>query len=464
MYETVLYTIMEIQGSTQRIAESALRQAVTDPESFEPGHVQRFVRFFEHGDQTVRLTASWTLGLIVSASPETVAGSVKPLAKLLESTPKATHPDIVRTLGYIETVYPKLVRETLEELELSDDAYKKRVISAVDGYEPSGEGKVEMTVGPATEYEGLGAVAPETNTTSRPKRNQHQQPTRPPTNPPPTPPPINARRDAFEPVATRGTGSHVKLWQVTYDTDTDTHTALFKQVRHPAPPAFDTAFTETLDDWQAVDDHDAIVPVVSYGTIPKPWFVVEYQEGRRLSERMGSVGVREACWIIDRLVDAVVSAHSAGVLHGGISPRHVIFSRTYEDNTWEYPKLSNWGIPRLLCQLTALPMGVPPRYAAPEQIESEQFGDVDASTDIYHLGVIVYELLAGRVPFEGHPGVVLRKITTHEPPPPSYYNSAIPESVDIVVRKALRKSKLYRYNTAQDFQTELRDAIGGATP
>ena len=453
---------MDIQGSTQRIAESALRQAVTDPESFEAGHVQRFVRFFQHGDKTVRLTASWALGLIVSANPAVVTGSIEQLASLLESEPKSSHDEIIRALGYIETEHPRLVKDAIAELDLSGNTYKKRVISALDGYEPSGEGNVEMSVGPASEYEGLGAVAPEVNTANRQTTTQ-QQPHRPPTEPPPTPPPIDVRRGEFEPVASQGAGSHVELWQVTYETGAGTHTALLKQLRHAAPPAFDTEFTETLTAWQGVDDHDAIVPVISHGTIPKPWFVVEYQEGQRLSERLGSVGGRESRWIIDRLVDAVVAAHAAGVLHGGLTPRHVIFSRTYEDDTWEYPKLSNWGIPPLLAELTALPMGVPPRYAAPEQVDSEQFGGIDASTDIYHLGLLIYELLAGRLPFEGHPGVLLQKAVTDEPPPPSYYNSKIPESVDVVVRKALRKSKLYRYNTVQDFQAELRDAIGGVS-
>ena len=460
MGETVLYTIMDIQGSTQRIAESALQQAITDPESFESGHVQRFVRFFEHGDKTVRLTASWAIGLIVAANPEVVTDSIRQLASLLESEPKHTHGDIVRALGYIETEHPQLVKEAIEELDLSGDAYKKQVVSALEAYEPSGEGNVDIHVGPATEYEGLGAVAPEANTNNQ-QAAAEQQPNRPPTEPPPTPPAIDARRGDFEPVATEGTGSHVKLWQVTYETGAGTHTALLKQVRHAAPPAFDTAFTEALAGWQGVDDHDAIVPVVAHGTIPKPWFVVEYQEGKRLSERLDEVDRREARWIIDRLVDAVAEAHGAGVLHGGLTPRHVIFSRTYEDNTWEYPKISNWGIPSLLCELTALPMGVPPRYAAPEQVDSDQFGGVDASTDIYHLGLIIYELLAGRLPFEGHPGELLQKAVTDEPPPPSYYNSDVPEAVDVVVRKALRKSKLYRSNTAQDFQAELRDAIGG---
>ncbi len=451
---------MEIQGSTQRIAESALKQAITDPESFESGHVQRFVRFFEHGDKTVRLTASWALGLIVSDNPEVVTNAIKPLASMLESEPKSHHDEITRALGYIETKHPELVREAVEELDLEGDAYKKQVVTALEAYEPSGEGNVEIHVGPATEYEGLGAVAPEANTNKK-QAAKEQQPNRPPTEPPPTPPAVDARRKDFEPVATEGTGSHVKLWQVTYETGAGTHTALLKQVRHNAPPAFDEKFSEMLTDWQAVDDHDAIVPVVAYGTIPKPWFVVEYQEGLRLSERLDEIDRRESRWIIDRLADAVVQAHAAGVIHGGLTPRHVIFSWTYEDNTWDYPKISNWGIPPLLCELTALPMGVPPRYAAPEQVDSEQFGSVDASTDIYHLGLIIFELLTGRLPFEGHPGALLQKAVEEEPPPPSYYNSNVPESVDVVVRKALRKSKLYRYNTAQDFQAELRDAIGG---
>jgi len=453
---------MSIQGSTQRIAESALKQAITDPESFESGHVQRFVRFFQHGDKTVRLTASWALGLIVSANPDVVAGSIKPLASLLESEPEHTHDEIIRALGYIETEHPELVREAIEEVDLEGDAYKKQVVTAIDGYEPSGEGNVDIHVGPATEYEGLGAVAPEAKTKTR-RVSEDQQRKRPPTEPPPTPPAVDARRGDFEPVATEGTGSHVKLWQVTYETGAGTHTALLKQVRHNAPPAFDEQFTQMLTEWQAVDDHDAIVPVVAHGTIPKPWFVVEYQEGRRLSERLDEVEYREARWLIDRIVDAVANAHAAGVLHGGLTPRHVIFSWTYEDHTWDYPKISNWGIPPLLCELTALPMGVPPRYAAPEQVDPEQFGGVDASTDIYHLGLIIYELLAGRLPFVGHPGELLTKVVSEEPPPPSYFNSDIPESIDVVVRKALRKSKLYRYNTAQDFQAELRDAIGGGS-
>ncbi|MFW6321155.1 MAG: protein kinase domain-containing protein [Halohasta sp.] len=451
---------MSYSGSDQRTAEAVLNAAITEPERFDADRLNRVIHLLESRDQTVRLSASWALGLVVSANPEAVAGSVRALASLLESEPRTVHQDIYRALGYVSTHYPRLVREAIEELDLEEAAYKKRVISAIDGYEPPGEGNVISSTGVATEYEGLGAVAP---TPEKPDDGPEETTQRrgPPSEAPPTPPAIDARREVFDPVESRGAGSHVELWQVTYETREGAHSALLKQLRHNAPAAFDAEFTETLTEWQSIDDHDAIVPVIAHGTIPKPWFVVEFQEGQRLSDRIGSISRRESRWLIDRVVDAVCHAHGAGVIHGGLTPRNVIFSRTYDEALWNYPKVTNWGISRLLCQLTALPMGVPPQYAAPEQVDPDGFGGVDAATDIYHLGLIVYEVLTGRPPFVEQPGMALKKAIEETPLPPSHFNGALSEAVDTAVTKALRKSKLYRYDTVQDFQTELRQALSG---
>lgn len=450
---------MDVPGTEQQTAETVLQAAISEPESFDSERLTHVLKLLESRDQTVRLTASWAIGLVVGANPQAVSGSVRALASLLETEPTSTHEDIYRALGYVSTHYPELVREAVDKLDLADDAHEKRIISAIDGYEPSGDGNVVSSAGKATEYEGLGTVTTSDETTNN-SPEQATQRGRPPTEAPPTPPVVDARREAFDPVASRGSGSHVELWKVTYETDTGTHTALLKQFRHRAPAEFDAAFTETVDEWQSVDGHDAVVPVVSHGTIPKPWVAVEYQEGRRLSERIGSISRREARWLIDRIVEAVCHAHSSGVIHGGLTPRNVIFSRSYED-AWNYPKVTNWGISQLLCDLTALPMGVPPTYAAPEQVATDEFGGVDASTDIYHLGQIIYGILAGRPPFVGQPGAVMKKTVEESPLPPSHFNDALTDSVDTVVAKSLRKSKLYRYNTVQDFQAELRQALSG---
>ncbi|MFW5977671.1 MAG: protein kinase domain-containing protein [Halohasta sp.] len=460
MVETYLREIMNAWGRDQRTAETLLPAAVTEPETFNASEIKRVLHLLESRDETVRLSASWTLGLVVSENPDSVSGSVRALASLLESEPTRKHDDILRALGYVAAEFPDLVRDAIEELDLGDDASYKQLIGVVRDRELSGS--VTTHTGEASEYSGLGTVDDDDPEPAE-ERPEREQRSRPPEEPPPTPPAVDARRDDFEPVKSRGSGSHVDLWLVRYTTQTGTHSALLKRIQHRAPASFDAEFTETLDEWQSVDDHDAIVPVVAHGTIPKPWFVVEYQEGGRLSSRLGSISDRETRWIIERVVDAVCHAHGSGVTHGGLTPRNVIFSRSYDDTLWSYPKVSNWGISRLLCQLSALPMGVPPRYAAPEQVAPEEFGGVDASTDIYHLGLIVYELLAGRLPFEDQPGVILRKVVTEQPPPISQFTDDLPESVDTVLAKCFRKSKLYRYNTVQDFRTELTQALGGGS-
>jgi hypothetical protein len=459
MVEKNVRRIMDVSGTEQRAAETVLNAAITEPETFDAKELNRILHLFESKDKTVRLSASWALGLVVSANPEAVSGSVRALASLLESEPEAVHEDIIRALGYVAAEYPELVRDALEDLDLRDDVHDKQLIASIR--ERALGDSVTTLTGEASEYQGLGNAAedddPVEETPDRAERS------RPPDEPPPTPPSVDARREAFDPVKSRGSGSHVDLWLVRYSTREGTHSALLKLIQHRAPAAFDAEFTETLDEWQSVDDHDAIVPVVAHGTIPKPWFVVEYQEGGRLSDRLGSLSDREARWVIDRIVDAVCHAHGSGVIHGGLTPRNVIFSRTYEDNVWPYPKISNWGISQLLCQLSALPMGVPPMYAAPEQVAPDQFGGVDGSTDIYHLGLIVYELLTGRLPFDGQPGVVLRKVVEQQPPPASQFNDKLSAGVDTVLAKCFRKSKLYRYNTVQDFRTELRGALSGGS-
>jgi len=450
---------MNASGREQQTAETLLTAAVTEPETFNSSEIKRVLHLFESRDETVRLSASWALGLVVSENPEAVSGSVRALASLLESEPTRNHDDILRALGYVATEFPELVRDAIEELDLGDEASYKQLISAVRDRELSGS--VTKRTGEASEYNGLGLVDDDPEPAEEPP--EREQRSRPPEEPPPTPPAIDARRDAFEPVKSRGSGSHVDMWLVRYSTGSGTHSALLKRIKHRAPASFDAEFTGVLNEWQSVDDHDAIVPVVAHGTIPQPWFVIEYQEGRRLSDRLGELSDRQSRWIIERVVDAICHAHGSGVTHGGLTPRNVIFSRSYDDTLWSYPKVSNWGISQLLCQLSALPMGVPPRYAAPEQVAPEEFGGVDASTDIYHLGLIVYELLAGRLPFEDQPGAVLQKVVTEQPPPASQFNDALSAGVDTVLAKAFRKSKLYRYNTVQDFRTELTRVLDGGS-
>ena len=125
---------MDASGANQQAAETILRQAITEPGSFDAEGVSRMLSLFESRDKTVRLSASWALGLVVSVTPEAVAGSVRALAALLESEPESRHEEVIRALGYVESEYPDLVREAIEALDLDDDGAEKRIISAFERF------------------------------------------------------------------------------------------------------------------------------------------------------------------------------------------------------------------------------------------------------------------------------------------------------------------------------------------
>ncbi len=451
---------MDSAEGHRAVAERALKTAITAPESMTKAQLRRVFRLFESGDKSIRLSASWTIGLLVSERPEALSGSVRSLVSLLKSEPESTHEDIYRSLAYIATYHPKLVRDAIEEIDLNEPEIERRVVRAIDGYQPPGDGSVTVTAtSGVSEFETV--ITRDTGGKHAEKRQPtpRSSPGRPPEQPPPTPPAVEGRSDSFTPVKSLSSGSRVAHEQVRYTTTQGDHTAMRKSLRESVSTEFDAEFTDAARQWQAVDDHDAIVPVIGYGTIPTPWLVVEYQHGRRLSQRTGSLPRPEAAWIIDRVVDALCYAHGRGVIHGGLTPRNVVFTPSYDDELWAYPKVSNWGLSRLFRRFSDLPLGVPPAYAAPEQVAPETFGSVDAATDIYHLGGIVYEVLTGRPPFVDHPGMILRKVATELPSAPSEHNAALPSAVDTVVLKSLQKAKLSRHGSVHDFQAELSGAL-----
>jgi beta-lactam-binding protein with PASTA domain/tRNA A-37 threonylcarbamoyl transferase component Bud32 len=196
------------------------------------------------------------------------------------------------------------------------------------------------------------------------------------------------------------------------------------------------------------------------------YIVMEFIEGRTLAEFMAT-GRRptpsQAAEIAQKIAAAIAAAHAQGVIHRDIKPGNVMITRD------GVIKVMDFGIARVLgpetAPQTSAVLGTA-SYLSPEQAQG---GPVDARTDIYSLGAVLYELLTARPPFTGDsPVAVAYKQVNEAPAVPSSLNPDVPARLDAVVMKALSKNPSNRYQTAEEFSADLARVIAGqeveATP
>jgi len=187
------------------------------------------------------------------------------------------------------------------------------------------------------------------------------------------------------------------------------------------------------------------------------YIATEYAPGHTLDQTIGDKGGLELPRVValfDQLASALDYAHEQGLIHGDVNPRNVIVS--HEDHV----KLTDFGIAKALEDEAAV-TGIggrsgDPRYSSPEQV---LFQRVTHLTDIYSLGILLYQTLTGTVPFE-----TLYRQAHEKPVAPSSLKSDIPEAVDRVILKALQKKPNDRYQSAGEMAAELRRASEESEP
>ncbi|MBF4511027.1 Stk1 family PASTA domain-containing Ser/Thr kinase [Plantibacter sp. VKM Ac-2885] len=195
----------------------------------------------------------------------------------------------------------------------------------------------------------------------------------------------------------------------------------------------------------------------------EPFIVMEYVEGRMLKDLIaeGPVESEEAVRIAHSILTALEYSHRAGVVHRDIKPGNVMITTAGD------VKVTDFGIARAVsdssttvAQTTAI-LGTA-AYFSPEQAKGET---VDARTDLYSTGVVLFEMLTGKAPFRGDTAVaVAYQHVSERPVKPSSINPKVSPALDQVVLRALAKDRFERYQSAVEFREDLDEAGAGHVP
>ncbi len=215
-------------------------------------------------------------------------------------------------------------------------------------------------------------------------------------------------------------------------------------------------------------NHPNIVQIHDSGTVDRvPYFAMQFIEGKSLSRLIAEYGKltpEQVLPVLKGLASALDSIHKRGIIHRDIKPSNVLVQTS---KRW-HPYLSDFGVAtRVNDHSVPTPSGVragTPRYMSPEQAKRQM---ATPASDIYSLGVLVYEALCGRPPFDSPSDTnVMEMHQRQNPPDMRTFNPALPPNLSNVVTRALSKDPSQRYRSASEFANQFERALtlSGGTP
>ena len=217
-------------------------------------------------------------------------------------------------------------------------------------------------------------------------------------------------------------------------------------------------------------DSEHIVDVLDFGKLPlgtaagetreTVYFAMELLEGQSLADRFWGQGLtfRDSVDIARQVCRALEASHDKGIVHRDLKPENVFLVDRPEIGRKNFVKILDFGIAKLIANpymrtRTGVLLGTP-AYMSPEQCRGT--GDVDHRADVYALGVVLYELVCGKVPFaaQGFGDVLVAQMMT-PPEPPSTYNQNVPKSLEAAILCALQKKAADRFQSMAAFGAAL---------
>lgn len=208
-------------------------------------------------------------------------------------------------------------------------------------------------------------------------------------------------------------------------------------------------------------DHPNIVPVYSTGRLAdgRPWLSMPFVDGKSLNEKIENeeLDVVSAATIVQKVCEGLAAAHESGLLHRDVKPANILL-----DSKSGAPRLADFGLARSIDGETLTRADVvcgTPEYMSPEQITDTRA--FDQRSDIYSLGITLYECLTGTPPFRGQPIQVLEQHRHSEPIPPRTLRPSVPVDLQNICLMAIAREPQRRYQSADEFSEDLQRFLSG---
>lgn len=266
---------------------------------------------------------------------------------------------------------------------------------------------------------------------------------------------------SYEIVGKLGEGGMAVVYKA-YQRNVNRHVAI--KLMHDSGNNDDKIVERFLREAQIISrlQHDHILPLLDFDTYNHvPYLVMEYLEGGTLNDvkALGTIPVEEIILSIHNVCAALDFAHQQNILHRDIKPTNILFDREGKVYITDFGLAKYFKEDNTILTATGDILGTP-AYMAPEQISED--AEMNYRVDIYAMGVLTYELLTGKLPFDGSVALVLMGHLQTPPPAPSSINAELSEKVDVVIQRAMSKNPEDRYSSAGAFAQALQEAFDGA--